>query len=384
MDQQLHLASQTSFTCISCGSLSFADSAQQKEHFRSELHRFNLKRKCAGLPPITQAVFDEVVVTEEQKQREAEEAFAKSAPYHCSVCLKKFKTLKAYATHINSRRHRVLAQEAGVDPIRPNGDDGVLEQIAAADQSGEGPAEGEDPEEAIRRILESRRRIADDECPFCSWRAPEELAAREDEGQAAFDAMLAHAREHGFFVPSECRCVDQRALMRYAADKVSLGLRCLWCRTSSFNSLEAVQAHMRALCHCKILLETEDDADEWADFYEEPSEDDRCDARVSENGLELLLRGGRRVAGHRSLLSVYRQAVRLPIQYRPGGAARAVIEGSLARGLITDGREKAPGSVAGRDARWERTLAEERRAALRHLQIGLTGNTHYNRQQTNV
>ena len=33
------------FTCVSCGKLVFKSSEEQKDHFRSEFHRFNLKRK---------------------------------------------------------------------------------------------------------------------------------------------------------------------------------------------------------------------------------------------------------------------------------------------------------------------------------------------------
>ena len=36
----------------------FADEAALKEHYQSDLHRYNLKRKVAGLPPVTKEWFD--------------------------------------------------------------------------------------------------------------------------------------------------------------------------------------------------------------------------------------------------------------------------------------------------------------------------------------
>lgn len=50
----------TGFTCVACAVV-FADYALQREHYRSEWHRYNVKRQLAALPPITQALFAEKV-----------------------------------------------------------------------------------------------------------------------------------------------------------------------------------------------------------------------------------------------------------------------------------------------------------------------------------
>ena len=36
----------------------FADKEALQEHYRSDFHRYNLKRKVAGLPPVTREWFD--------------------------------------------------------------------------------------------------------------------------------------------------------------------------------------------------------------------------------------------------------------------------------------------------------------------------------------
>lgn len=47
----------TSLSCLCCHLL-FESSDLHREHYRSELHRFNLKRKVAGLAPVTGEVFE--------------------------------------------------------------------------------------------------------------------------------------------------------------------------------------------------------------------------------------------------------------------------------------------------------------------------------------
>jgi len=51
----------TYLTCMSCHLL-FGNTKDQRLHYKNDLHRFNLKRKVAKLPPVTQQVFEEKVL----------------------------------------------------------------------------------------------------------------------------------------------------------------------------------------------------------------------------------------------------------------------------------------------------------------------------------
>lgn len=51
------------FTCISC-QVAFVDPEKQREHFQSDWHRYNLKRKVAELPPVTAESFRERVLAQ--------------------------------------------------------------------------------------------------------------------------------------------------------------------------------------------------------------------------------------------------------------------------------------------------------------------------------
>jgi len=117
--------------------------------------------------------------------------------------------------------------------------------------------------------------------------------------------------------------------MKYLGEKISVGNLCLYCngKGRSFWSLEAVQAHMKDLNHCKILYENNEH--EYADFYdfsadyadipqvtegEDAAVDPSAGVHLSEDGSELIFSDGKSV-GHRSLSVYYKQKVK-PVESR--------------------------------------------------------------------
>ena len=48
----------SAFTCLSCH-VAYQSADGQREHFRSDWHRYNLMRKVAELPPVSQETFNE-------------------------------------------------------------------------------------------------------------------------------------------------------------------------------------------------------------------------------------------------------------------------------------------------------------------------------------
>lgn len=47
--------------CVTCNIPSFVHVTIQREHFRSDLHKFNLKRKLAGQKPVSAEEFDKML-----------------------------------------------------------------------------------------------------------------------------------------------------------------------------------------------------------------------------------------------------------------------------------------------------------------------------------
>ena len=52
MSHQLSSVSNLRYTCLTCH-VAFVELAWQKEHFTSDWHRYNCKRKVADLPPLS-------------------------------------------------------------------------------------------------------------------------------------------------------------------------------------------------------------------------------------------------------------------------------------------------------------------------------------------
>ncbi len=52
-----------SFTCITCR-VAFADAELQRGHYKTDWHRYNLKRKVAELPPVTAENFQQRVLAQ--------------------------------------------------------------------------------------------------------------------------------------------------------------------------------------------------------------------------------------------------------------------------------------------------------------------------------
>ncbi|XP_028909704.1 zinc finger protein 622 [Ornithorhynchus anatinus] len=101
-----------SYTCITCR-VSFGAADLQRAHYKTDWHRYNLKRKVAALAPVPADGFEERVRAQRGGAGGAEaETNAAAAATYCTVCSKKFATFNACANHLRSRRHRALQREA--------------------------------------------------------------------------------------------------------------------------------------------------------------------------------------------------------------------------------------------------------------------------------
>ncbi|GAA6224456.1 zinc finger protein 622 [Lates japonicus] len=98
-----------SYTCISCR-VAFADGEVQRAHYKTDWHRYNLKRKVADMPPVTAENFQERVLA----QRAAAEQHLNdaTATEGCAVCNKKFSSTNAYQNHLQSHKHQQAEKQA--------------------------------------------------------------------------------------------------------------------------------------------------------------------------------------------------------------------------------------------------------------------------------
>lgn len=114
------------FTCISCRA-GFRDAESQRTHYKSDWHRYNLKRKVANFEPVSVEEFSSRVLA----AREAN--VPKSTTQYCKPCSKSFNTKNSYENHINSKKHKI-AEESYVEKpektedeeIKAESDDDVM------------------------------------------------------------------------------------------------------------------------------------------------------------------------------------------------------------------------------------------------------------------
>ncbi|KAM6989932.1 cytoplasmic 60S subunit biogenesis factor ZNF622 [Tautogolabrus adspersus] len=98
-----------SYTCISCR-VAFADGEVQRAHYKTDWHRYNLKRKVADMPPVTAENFQERVLA--QRLATEQQLSDAAATEGCAVCNKKFSSANAYQNHLQSHKHQQAEKQA--------------------------------------------------------------------------------------------------------------------------------------------------------------------------------------------------------------------------------------------------------------------------------
>lgn len=81
--QTIATGPQPLFTCLSCN-IAFPNAEDQRTHYRSDLHRYNMKRRVASLPPVRADVFNAKVLERRAALSGQETTAAKEDK--CDVC----------------------------------------------------------------------------------------------------------------------------------------------------------------------------------------------------------------------------------------------------------------------------------------------------------
>lgn len=348
MELKLSL-SMSSYTCNSC-TLQFPTGMDQREHMKSDWHRYNLKRRVAQLPPLDETTFNsKVKVLSEQPQPESNRQMTK-------------KELRRREKEALLEKKKQLLEMARMNILRNMGEHSAeAEKPEEAKEHGEASATNSadfmKTQEPVKNLAKQEHPLEEaQESEQEEQLTPDQLAERLMEEKLAnkveiplntclfcpkreftsFEENLDHMyRKHGFFIPEQKYLVDKEGLVKYLSEKIGLGNVCLVCSYQG-RSLEAVRAHMLSKNHCRIPYETEDERleisefydfsstyaennqatsgndDEWEDINSDEAEDlDDEDEEVPQeylynDGVELHLPTGVKV-GHRSLQRYYRQ-----------------------------------------------------------------------------
>ena len=107
----------------------FSDKDSLAEHYKSDFHKYNLKRKVAGLPPVTKEWFD--------SRKEQLSSTATVGPvqklWYDPLTKKKFSTENTYMAHVASKKYKDLLKKTGQDAPAP------IITVRRADATGELP-----------------------------------------------------------------------------------------------------------------------------------------------------------------------------------------------------------------------------------------------------
>lgn len=318
------------FTCITC-QVMFGNPELQREHYKLDWHRYNLKRKVASIPPVTLEEFE----LRAKEHRESQNASQDESQY-CKYCSKLFNNMNSYSNHLNSKKHKISEEKYSTTgkeeensrhsdtdsfvKVEPSGNSSKLQGkfvVLNANDSGDDFETDSEIEELDSdewdecRIDGSDSLIKPNDCLFCGHHSRNMVK------------NLKHMSEaHSFFIPDVEYCVNVKGLLLYLGEKISQGYMCLWCNDAgrTFYSMDAAQAHMIDKGHCKILHEGIALA-EYADYYDystsypdykqddenmEVDKEVEGPATLDTDDYQLVLPSGV-VVGHRSLMRYYKQ-----------------------------------------------------------------------------
>ncbi|KAJ6806118.1 cytoplasmic 60S subunit biogenesis factor REI1-like protein 1 [Iris pallida] len=361
-------------TCNACNK-EFEEESQQKLHYRSEWHRYNLKRKVAGVPGVTEALFQ---ARQSALAEERSKLSAAPMSYSCSLCGKEYRSSKAHAQHLKSRSHVMRASQAsdlptaGVTIIKPltsraSSQPTVLPKTQKVDEDEESEDEWveADPNEDLDMAADSLNDMHVGEHMSVSGSDESDDMDEDEEVDVSCcficdikhktieNCMIHMHKQHGFFIPDVEYLKDPEGLLMYVGLKVKRDYMCLYCndRCQPFQSLEAVRKHMIAKGHCKIRYGDggDDEEAEFEEFYDYSSSyvdgdgnqlvtsEDTGDFELGTAGAELIITRKTdsgttvRTIGSREFLRYYRQkprpsaaneiAVSLASRYRSMGLA---------------------------------------------------------------
>ncbi|KAL7494537.1 hypothetical protein ACHAWT_003404 [Skeletonema menzelii] len=220
----------------------FNSRSELQEHYKSDWHRYNLKRREAELPMLNEADFNTRLEAAVALRKEREGREARSGADHRKDKSNKTKKSKKQAKKEHRRKPMYAKRE---DDLTTAQDDNEENNDMDREEEEEEMAEEEEQPEInpCQSLFDSH-----------ISKSPE----------ASLDYM---ANKYSFYLPDSEYCIDLEGLLGYCSEKIRIGNICLYCQ-KMFKSGEGVMKHMRDKRHCKILYEAGKDLDEFGVFYD--------------------------------------------------------------------------------------------------------------------
>jgi pre-60S factor REI1 len=215
----------------------FSSRLELAEHYKSEWHRYNLKRREAGLPLLREEDFQARLQAALALRRERESSQQRSGTSHLKT---------------NKARKKNAKMKPSDDGIQQENDNAQNEEKNEFDQKeqerDEATASMQEQEEVP--VIEPRQSLFDNHI------------------SPSVQANLSYMQqEYGFFLPDQEYLVDMEGLIGYCHEKIKLGHYCLYCQRI-FSTWVGCQKHMISTRHTKLQYEAGVDLEEFEPFYD--------------------------------------------------------------------------------------------------------------------
>ena len=233
----------------------FASRSELAEHYKSDWHKYNLKRREADMPMLTHQEFTARLEAAMALRREREGREARVGKDHLkdknkqSASEKKHKQKKnggGGSQRISKRQTRMQERKGLIDPVV------VVEEDKDQDPDVENMQEEpqSEPEDEELPEINPKQSLFDDHI------SPDVATNIEYMYQ-----------KYGFFIPDREFLIDPEGLIGYCAEKIKIGHTCLYSQRV-FRTWRGCQRHMVNARHCKLRYEAGVDLEEFDVFYD--------------------------------------------------------------------------------------------------------------------
>lgn len=224
------------YMCSNC-QYTIAEEKDYKIHYKSDFHRYNIKRRLLELQPASYEQF----ITRKNKTNDNAKAAPEDFNFKCDYCNKSFASKNTYSQHLQSKKHQI-EEEISKERVKSEKKEFV-------------------PQETTLNSLNI--------CLFCNNK------------ETTLELNLEHMRiSHSFFIIEETFLTNLQGLLKFIAEKINLGLLCLYCDnkgTKGFKTAEAVRNHMTDKSHCFMNSELFEEFEDFYDFTSQFEELERED-----------------------------------------------------------------------------------------------------------
>ncbi|GAX13322.1 pre-60S factor REI1 [Fistulifera solaris] len=216
----------------------FASREELAAHYKSDWHKYNLKRREAGLPmllePDFQARLDAALALRQEKE---------TGTSHLKKESKK---------HFKKKRNGIsqVSQASAYDRMTKETETPTTDSVDVEPTAENSYPTTEEPAAPEAIEIEPRQCLFDRHMSVSV--------------QANVERMQ---RKYGFFIPDAEYLTDLTGLVGYCHEKIKLGHVCLYCQ-KVFTTWQGCQKHMISKRHTKLRYEPDIDLEEFAVFYD--------------------------------------------------------------------------------------------------------------------